>query len=875
MKKILSILMLCALSWVAIAQTTLTKPQAMKALMGKEHLRNTIKALQQPEPQQATLADEPTWIQHDTTEVFFRSFHIDPYYTPWDTVVGHNGDTAIVGGDWYFVLKNDRYQFCFDFYGNPETMAGEYTEDDLYSDPLTSWCIFPEADEKTHYYKTLKMTIREEKIGRYFIKYILDAVILVTRGLDGENGESKPEYGYFKIHAEHTMITTDSKYDVAILNCVVTPEEDRVRIAGKNDTMDVDLTFFTETGVEGYYSHKLMDTENAKLVHREVPYEIINLEGVIYSALNKAGGVSYVFMYEALASSKTDTVFFNVAMEAPIVPTDMVEFTCNNMLIDDSYGMSDATILITASNAYYEIMAGYNAKQITTPATYSGETAYVYLTDRKTGKELTSMICTIEVSGNALKGYQVEIEMLGTDHKYYIMHLIYGVEEARSLDLHFTNSAKSYFYIDPLGSKEVQLANYNGEYSVSFTIFQIDQILEMGGDFERINLAMEQTFITHHTKDANGLPEDIAVDFAEVSGNVFQRNDTTFLTASVLGFDSCRYNISMFYAVPAPTETVTCTFDGLANEEAAKLTNAVTSAGIFILDGMSDDGLLMAKVNVERITNKSIEGTFYNDGKFDHNDFYPIDTWVKVWNTATKKYEEFSVEKGTMTVKVENGILTAVASFICNNAVQYDLTFKTKYTREQIPFDEEEEELDYTFEADSHVMVIDWRPYGYRIMELKMVDPEETIVADFYFITDQDVVADPEIVIPAGVYPINASWKSGTVLACSGILPDGPAQSFVCWLDKEGYLDPDGLYCLVDGTATIQNVNGKMKVEVDAVNSYDVPVKLHYEGPIVVSVENVDAEKNTDTKVSKRLVNGQLLIIRNGETYNATGALVK
>ena len=208
------------------------------------------------------------------------------------------------------------------------------------------------------------------------------------------------------------------------------------------------------------------------------------------------------------------------------------------------------------------------------------------------------MICTIEVSGNALKGYQVEIEMLGTDHKYYIMHLIYGVEEARSLDLNFTNSAKSYFYIDPLGSKEVQLANYNGEYSVAFDIFKIDQVIEMGGDFERINLGMEQTFITHHTKDANGLPEDIAVDFAEVSGNVFQRNDTTFLTASVLGFDSCRYNISMFYAVPTPIKTVTCTFDGLANEEAVEFTNAL-SGGIFILDGMSEDGSLMAKVNVD------------------------------------------------------------------------------------------------------------------------------------------------------------------------------------------------------------------------------------------------------------------------------------
>ena len=851
MKRFFTFFMVAAISLTAVAQATwTTKPQALKSLMATERLSNTIKALQQPEPQQATLADEPTWTQHDTTEVIFRSFYDDPIYYPIE--VGRGGDT--VGGDWYITLHNDRYQFIFDIYGaSPETPAGTYTKEDL--DEWYSWCMFPEANGKTHYYKTCELTIQEEKLSESLIKFTLDAVMLVTKGIGGE------EYGYFKVHAEHTIIRPLVKYDVAILNCVVTPEEDRVRIAGKNDTMDVDLTFFTETGVVGYYSHKIMDTENAKLVHRGVPYEIMDLEGVIYSSPNKAGGVSYVFMFEALT---TDASFYNVAMEAPIVPTDTVEFTCNNMLIDDSYGMSDATILITASNAYYEIMAGYNANRITSPATYAGDQAYMYLTDRKTGKEITSMVCSIKVAGNSLQGYQVEIEMLGTDHKYYIMHLIYGVEEARSLDLNFTNSAKSYFYIDPLGSKEVQLANYNGEYSVAFDIFKIDQVIEMGGDFERINLGMEQTFITHHTKDANGLPEDIAVDFAEVSGNVFQRNDTTFLTASVLGFDSCRYNISMFYAVPVPTKTVTCTFDGLANEEAVEFINSLSS-GIFILDGMSEDGLLTAKVNVERIKNGSVEGTFYNDGKFDHNDFYAIDTYVREWNPTTNKDDEFSVQKGTMTVTVDNGILTAVASFICDNAVQYDLTYKTKFVREPIPFDTEEGEMDYTFPTDAEVIVTDFIE-GYGMIQLIIAD--KSYAVDFYVNAD---AMDPVIGVPAGVYPIDGSFESGTVLACKGILPDGPAQSYFCGLDAEGYLDPLQLYCLVDGTVIVENINGKLKVEVDAVNSYDVPVVLRYNAA-ATALEDITTEQ---VGTQKRLLNGQLLIIRNGETYNANGALVK
>ena len=92
-------------------------------------------------------------------------------------------------------------------------------------------------------------------------------------------------------------------------------------------------------------------------------------------------------------------------------------------------------------------------------------------------------------------------------------------------------------------------------------------------------------------------------------------------------------------------------------------------------------------------------------------------------------------------------------------------------------------------------------------------------------------------------------------------------------LKEDGYIyfNEEGLYCLVDGTVTVEKVDGKLKVEVDAVNSYDLSVKLHY-NEAGTPVENITTEK---TNVSKRLVNGQLLIIRNGATYNATGALVK
>ena len=853
MKKILSLIMVFSLSLVAMAQSTLTsQPQGLKAQMAKEHLSNKLQKLEQPAQKQQRVdakqsADWATFSAAkapaqtaglDTTEVYFSSFYDDPYfYEPCE---------------WYFTLRNDLYQFNFDLINNtnPNSLAGTYTEKDM--DEWFSWCMFPEANGDTHYYKTCDLTIQEEKVSDNMIRYVLDAVVLATCGIGG------PEYGYFKIHAEHKIINATNKMDVALYNCTITPEEDRWSIYGKDSEVEVDLTFFTETGIDGYYSHKLMDDENSKIVHNGKEKGIMDLEGVIYGAENVYGGLTYVFMFEAFT---TDTCFYNVAMEAPVQAKDTIEITCTNAIINDMYGVSEQTILVDASTAEYEINAAYNATAITTPAEYPTGYSYVYLTDLKAGKRIESVICNLKITGNKLQGYQVEITMLGTDYNYYIMHLSYGIPEVKETKvLDFKNNSKTMYYIDVLGLKELQIANFDGEYSVSFDILYIDQV--MGGEFDMSNMFADQTFLIHHIND-NGDVYDSPVKPAEFGGKVWQEHDTTFLTASILGFDSIQYEISMFYTVPTPTEVVTYTFDGLNNEEAVEFTNAISS-GIFILDGMSDDGDLMAKVNVERIENNSVEGTFYNDGNFEHSDFYPVDTWVKVWNASTRAYEEYAVQKGTMTVTVENNILTAVASFICDNAVQYDLTFITEYARERIPFDTEDGYMDYTFPADAEVYLHDFVD-GYGIIQLIIADADYAV--DFYFNAD---AMDPVIGVPAGVYPIDLSFDSGTVLACKGILPDGPAQSYFCGIDADGYLDEQRLYCLVDGTVVVENVNGKLKVEVDAVNSYDVPVKLHY-CAAGTDVENVEVE----TKAAKRIMNGQLYIIRNGQIYNATGALVK
>lgn len=871
MKKIFSFILLVCLSVTISAQAM---QYNLRSLIEKERLSNTMQTLQEhpirkitavkAEPAQLaktkkTAEKAPANEDVEITEVYFDSFYEDPYYFPIDTVVGRNGDTVVTGGDWYFVLQNERYQFIFDIFGGtPEDMSGEYTEKDL--DIMYSWCMFPEADGKTHYYKTCDLTIKKEEISKHVIKYIVDATLHVTKGMDGENGEDKDVVASFKIHAEHVMTTAKEKFDVAILNCEITPDEDQFRLKGADDTIAVDITFFSEFGIEGYYSHKSIDPEVSELVHRGKKQEIMEMEAVIFSSSMITGGVAYVFMGEILTS---DTLFYNIAMEAPIIPTDTVEVICQNMAIDDTGGTTQATITISASNKQYSILAGYNDTELVTPAIYSGDKAMVYLTDLATDKEISALDCTIEVDGNRLKGYTVHIEMLGNDHKYYVMDLAYNIPTPiKTVTLDFPNCSKSMYYVDDLGLEELQLANYNEEYSVAFDILYINQI--MGGEFTLTDLWADQTFVVHHLDEG-----DYYVPIAKVDGTIEQKNEVTYLDATVIGFDSVKYEISMFYEVPTPTETITYEFNGLGKDEVL-FTNALPQ-GIFILEAMSEDGNLMANVQVNRIQNENMEGTFYNDGMFTHNDFYTDNTFVKVWNETKKAFEEFYLQKGTMTVTIdEDNVINAVASFIFDDAKQYDLTFKVQYERAHLPYDSEEGAVDYTYPSDSYVTITDWIE-GYGMIWLELVPGDFTNVCAIYFNADE---MDPEIGIPAGVYPIDKSYEAGTVVASNGIAMNGaPLEAFFCGLTEgsDGYYYTDPLYCLVDGTITVENVEGQLKVEVDAVNSYDVPVKLHYCGSIT-PVDNVEVESNT---VQKRIIDGQLVILKNGKTYTIMGAEMK
>ena len=77
---------------------------------------------------------------------------------------------------------------------------------------------------------------------------------------------------------------------------------------------------------------------------------------------------------------------------------------------------------------------------------------------------------------------------------------------------------------------------------------------------------------------------------------------------------------------------------------------------------------------------------------------------------------------------------------------------------------------------------------------------------------------------------------------------------------------------MVSGTVEVSKTEtGNLKVEVNALNSYDQTIHIVYEGA-GTGLEDLNVQTQG---VRKQIVDGQLVIVRDGKAYNAVGAQVK
>lgn len=149
----------------------------------------------------------------------------------------------------------------------------------------------------------------------------------------------------------------------------------------------------------------------------------------------------------------------------------------------------------------------------------------------------------------------------------------------------------------------------------------------------------------------------------------------------------------------------------------------------------------------------------------------------------------------------------------------------------------------------------------------KAIKANNSHILSLYFYANG---TDADIVIPAGEYTFSKSQAQGTVLISEGVVDYSVYPSFLATMNGE-YVDK--LWFPVEGKVTVEKVliNGKNEIymKLDAVNSLDAKVKATVGSkPVPTAIQEVVEP----SRAVKTLENGQLLIHREGKTYNVVGA---
>lgn len=101
--------------------------------------------------------------------------------------------------------------------------------------------------------------------------------------------------------------------------------------------------------------------------------------------------------------------------------------------------------------------------------------------------------------------------------------------------------------------------------------------------------------------------------------------------------------------------------------------------------------------------------------------------------------------------------------------------------------------------------------------------------------------------LPEGTYPVNATMAAPSLLASSGVGEDGSISfSFISTLTDAGGLTAP-IWFFRGGSAEVTYVDGKMRIVVDAINSYDRKIHIEMGAGVVRDLTQLKADDWTQT----------------------------
>ena len=528
-------------------------------------------------------------------------------------------------------------------------------------------------------------------------------------------------------------------------------------------------------------------------------------------------------------------------------PVDTIEVVCHDLTINTDFISLFGMAYIFANNEDYNLTGAIFADSIP-PGTYTN--CVMDLKHIATQKKIPAASVTITLAVDANRNCVITGHMIGEDNICYNLHLSWTPPTATdTVHIAFDKSSSVAYYPDL--AHDFMLTNKDENYDISLDIVGVP----MGESFTERNLNIAYCMI------ANRQTHD-TISIAAAEGQVWQSGDTTYLSANVLGFDAVVYDIDLWYAVPEVTETQEISIYN------ATFYNELAKDGYFALVGTTEDKSIEFAISLLGNTEEDVPGTYVNDGLFGgftgkNYDFIHFiggsySTYIAKWNEERKDYDILSIEKGHATVTLdEDQEVTLVGAFVAENGVEYRITMTSKVDKPRIEDDAESGAVERMF-VDEKQLTIEQQEEDKILLEI-MTDSD--LMALWFYVE----YIDDEIVIPEGEYTIDDSGDYWSVIKGDGSL----GKSFYATHDGEYFTS---LYFLVDGTVVVSKKDGKLHLEMHALNSYDVPVHIVYDPTATTGLSN---SPSPITNSQKLLRHGQLLIEREGKIYNVQGIEMK
>ena len=761
--------------------------------------------------------------------------------------------------------------YKFDLTWISETMTGVFDKEDLAAGIYVNYIWkYDEGANKVlakYTFEEIELVVAYESLSGLIQQLNIDAKIKAV--------DKQGNVAYFTIHADREDVFARDTVQLEVPNAGVYEILGDSAFVMQGETADgtlvsVSLLSSTFSG-EGYYFSYFNRPQTFVEYRKDgdtVRYAAIkDDQGLAADVANAdAKQVGKVFDLDARFLA-ADTVLYMVKMHHELpAPKDTVVIDINNMMIDDTNASNGGGYYVDGYTDDYhvELLTGSISGRHESPNMAASIQRLTY--DNQANLMEMWGVVEYKTKGDSTTVYA---EVIANDHVLYQISMCSRMDAVtdtivKNLSGHCT------VVTDQMGGWQFYQETDSLAVSV---VFYADDLREADYSARNGDILTTATFFYRKGAGQTWIEERLA----DVNGHVRPNatKDTACFVAQMTTDVGRQYEVHMSYYKAEAKDTVDVTINKCKFSDGRETNDA------WSLFGMTEDEKYFLMISPR---GDSLEGRWEKDFMFTKDDFYyAYQAFYIITEDATGQLQQVSVDlvDGWLESRLENDTIFAEAEFLCtdDNYYRFHLAVDTR-TRLGYDCEDKEDALDFAYSEKDRCYVSDVAHTSNNMLYWvgnSFHEGEKTgLLTQVVFYSNEK---DPDITIPEGIYPISYSQESGTVLASYGVQSDGAYPSLAAWFEdsmiKDGVVKDllQPLYFFTQGQVTVKKLDGKrISIEVEAMNSYDVPIHITYEGAPVTAIEEASADEALRGMATKMLRDGVLYIQRGETLYNVLGA---